>query len=180
MTENRNPKDLILQEAGQFTRQQQLLAEYILEHINDVPFLAVPILASEAKVSEATVVRFAQRLGFKGYSELKSAFVSHLKARGMEAKNEYSEDSAIGSVLAQEIANIQQCQALNEEARFLTVARTLGQAQTVFCFGIGASSLMAEYLAYLLTQIGIRSAFLSCRYSSVACSGYRQQRKCYA
>ena len=52
--------------------QQQAAASFFLDHLKDVPFLSVPELARRARVSEATIVRLAQRLGYSGFSDLKA------------------------------------------------------------------------------------------------------------
>lgn len=157
----------ILERRDRLTRQQQKLADFILENMAEIPFLPVPVLARRSDVSEATVVRFSQRLGFDGFSSLKAAFVAHLHARNQDASATPLGETTLEVVLGQEIANLQKCAADNEQAVFMEVARSISSAQMVFCFGLGASSILAEYAAYLFGQIGLRASALSNRHSAV-------------
>ena len=52
------------------SKTQKKIADYILEHQVAVSFYTVGKLAKEANVSEASVVRFANFLGYDGYSSL--------------------------------------------------------------------------------------------------------------
>ncbi len=152
----------ILERRDRLTRQQQKLADFILENMAEIPFLPVPVLARRSDVSEATVVRFSQRLGFDGFSSLKAAFVAHLHARNQDAAVTSLGETTLEVVLGQEIANLQKCAADNEQASFIEVARSISNAEMVFCFGLGASSILAEYAAYLFGQIGLRASASNC------------------
>ena len=46
------------------------MLEYILAHEEEAVFLKIGDIARKGKVSEATVVRLAKALGFKGFPEL--------------------------------------------------------------------------------------------------------------
>lgn len=63
------------------THQEKLVAEYILEHLNEMDGYSATDLAKASFVSKATVVRLAQKLGCTGYQELKVklAVESHQK-----------------------------------------------------------------------------------------------------
>ena len=50
---------------------ERRVAQYILNNREEVIHLSITKLASEAKVSEATVVKFCQHIGYSGYQELK-------------------------------------------------------------------------------------------------------------
>ena len=62
-------RDLVTRKAAHLPRQQGALADYVLEHLTAVPFLSIPELARRVGVSEATIVRFAQRLGYLSTGE---------------------------------------------------------------------------------------------------------------
>lgn len=159
-------RKIILEGRDSLTRQQQKLASFVLEHMADIPFLPVPVLAKKADVSEATVVRFSQRLGFDGFSGLKSAFVAHLHTRKQESVPKPAGETPLDMVLGQEISNLQKCSTENDPATFNAVCERIAEAKMVFCFGLGASSMLAEYAAYAFNQIGLRSLALSARHTS--------------
>ena len=47
-----------------FARAEQAIAKYLLDNIDEVPFETGATIAEAAGVSEASVARFARRLGF--------------------------------------------------------------------------------------------------------------------
>ncbi len=53
-----------------FSPAQQALARYLVDHIAELPLLSAHEVAHSAHCSPATVVRFAQALGYAGYPEL--------------------------------------------------------------------------------------------------------------
>lgn len=57
---------------ARFSPAQQSLARYLSDHVADVPLLSAHEVARSAHCSPATVVRFAQALGFSGYPELQA------------------------------------------------------------------------------------------------------------
>ena len=53
-----------------FSPAQQSLARYLADHLPDVPLLSAHEVARASHCSPATVVRFAQALGYAGYPEM--------------------------------------------------------------------------------------------------------------
>lgn len=53
-----------------FSPAQQALARYIADHLADLPLMSAHEVARAAHCSPATVVRFAQALGYNGYPDL--------------------------------------------------------------------------------------------------------------
>ncbi|MCI0515949.1 hypothetical protein L0128_22265 [candidate division KSB1 bacterium] len=58
---------------------QKKVADFFLEHLDLVALLPIKDVAKQAAVSEASIVRFAQVLGYKGYKELKDELATTLK-----------------------------------------------------------------------------------------------------
>ena len=53
-----------------FSPAQQSLARYLVDHLADIPLLSAHEVARASHCSPATVVRFAQALGYAGYPEM--------------------------------------------------------------------------------------------------------------
>src|SRR3954464_11638821 len=56
-----------------FSRSQKDVAQYIVDHLDEVAFQTAEELARRANTSSSTVVRFSQALGFEGYPELQGS-----------------------------------------------------------------------------------------------------------
>src|SRR5213592_4322675 len=57
----------------EFSRSQKDVAQYVVDHLDEVAFHTAEELARRANTSSSTVVRFAQALGFEGFPELQAA-----------------------------------------------------------------------------------------------------------
>jgi DNA-binding MurR/RpiR family transcriptional regulator len=162
-------RDRLIQLATDLPPQQQSIADYVLEHLTAVPFLSVPELARRVGASEATVVRFAQRLGYPGFSELKIELVDLLQSRLAGGADEPSEEVAedlLASVAKLETSNIARTVDSLDREHFSAVAEMLFAGQRVHTFGMGVSALLAELAAYTLLQVGVRASCLSTSFSS--------------
>src|SRR4051812_17584902 len=71
----------------EFSRSQKDVAQYIVDHLDEVAFQTAEELARRANTSSSTVVRFSQALGFEGFPELQSS-----------AREEYRRKVAAGTV----------------------------------------------------------------------------------
>ncbi len=163
-------RDLVVQHAADLPPQQRAIADYLVEHLQLAPFLSVPELARRVGASEATVVRFAQRLGFSGFSELKMELVELLQSRlgtsgdGVPAA-EPGED-VLTAVATLELDNIHRSVEAIDRAAFAAAAEAVFHANHTFAFGMGVSGHLAELACYTLVQIGVRATPLSPRFSS--------------
>ena len=163
-------RDRILDHVDELPPQQRAIADYLLEHLDTVPFLSVPALARRVGVSEATVVRFGQRIGFSGFAELKTALVELLQERlGVETDEhgvaDFGED-LLEAVASHETRNIRRTVDSIDRELFAAVAERVFAAGQVYTFGMGISAHLAELAAYTLVQIGIPAHPLSTGYSS--------------
>jgi DNA-binding MurR/RpiR family transcriptional regulator len=74
-------KNLIEARAQALPKRLGQVAEYALQHPDEMAFGTVASIADEALVQPSTLVRFAQSLGFQGFSELQEVFRSRLRER---------------------------------------------------------------------------------------------------
>ena len=150
--------------------QQKALAEYLLDHLEEVPFLSVPELAKKVGTSEATVVRLAQRIGYSGFAEMKIALLELLRSSvlGESEKRTPADpgDDVLEAVARLEITNLERSLEAIDRRVFRRAAAALFKADHVFTFGLGVSSILAEMASYSMTQIGLRATSLSPRFSS--------------
>jgi DNA-binding MurR/RpiR family transcriptional regulator len=161
-------RERLMRQAADLPRQQRIMADYVIEHLTAVPFLSVPELARRVGVSEATVVRFAQRIGYPGFSELKMELVDMLQNRlrpGAEGADVVAED-LLASVGTLEATNIGRTVENLDRGHFRQSAEAIFASDCVYTFGMGVSSLLAELAAYNLVQVGVRATSLSNRFTS--------------
>ena len=104
-----------------FSKGQRQIAGYILEHYDRAAYMTASKLGAEVKVSESTVVRFADELGFSGYPELQRALQELAKtnltaAQRMEvADNLLQKDTVLEKVLLNFKAIVEKMKTLGVE-----------------------------------------------------------------
>jgi DNA-binding MurR/RpiR family transcriptional regulator len=116
--------------------------------------------------SVASVVRFSQRAGFKGFSELRDAITGSLQ-KELTNKQMFPlfekrrvEEDLLTEVANLDIKNINETLNLIERSTFNYVIDRISKSERVFTAGLGISYLLSEILAYQLTQVGISSSVL--------------------
>ncbi|AHK18063.1 MurR/RpiR family transcriptional regulator [Yersinia similis] len=136
------------------------LADFLLINPEQARHLSSQKLAQQTGVSQSAVVKFAQKLGYKGFPALKLA-LSEVVAipKTVTLHNQIlSTDSlkTIGEKLLNEkTAALRATLDINSEQRLIQGLEMLRAAQKVLLIGIGASGLVAKDLAYKLLKIGI-------------------------
>ncbi|MBE2281087.1 MAG: MurR/RpiR family transcriptional regulator [Ignavibacteriaceae bacterium] len=147
---------------SELPKNQKKIAEYFLLNFDSIPFMNVQELSDKNSVSVASIVRFAQSIGFTGYSELREE-ISHFLHNDISGKKELFprinssmlKDDTLSLVANLDIKNINDTLLLIEREKFSNAIKLLSGAKKVYTAGLGISFLMAEILAYQLTQVGI-------------------------
>ncbi|MBR4955279.1 MAG: MurR/RpiR family transcriptional regulator, partial [Clostridia bacterium] len=65
--------EAIAEKMNDFTRGQKLLATFISEHCDKAAFMSSFELAAFTGVSQSTVIRFSNAMGYNGYAEFQEA-----------------------------------------------------------------------------------------------------------
>ena len=67
-------KQLILDHVSHLTKNQKKIAQFVLDHPEEIAFSSIDVIARKLKVGKATIVRLAQTLGYKSFLELKTEY----------------------------------------------------------------------------------------------------------
>lgn len=57
------------------TSNEKTVAEYLIDHMNDISKISITDISSATFTSNSTTVRLAQKLGYHGWKELKTACI---------------------------------------------------------------------------------------------------------
>ena len=149
-----NVRDIIRKRFPDLSPTLQNAARYVLEHPNEVVIASMRALAVKAEVPPATLVRFAQQLGFAGWPQLKDAFTLELglgsDQYGQRARNlvgRGTDDALTGEMFKVQRRNLDLTEAQN--ARSLRrAAKLLERGKAVHVAGFRASFAIAFSLVY--------------------------------
>lgn len=147
---------------GKFARLskgQKLIAEYILKHYDKAAFMTAAKLGVSVGVSESTVVRFANQLGYEGYPELQKALQELIKnklttAQRIELASDYVEpNNALRGVLKSDIENIRTTMEKISYADFEGTVNSILNAKKIYIVGLRSSAALADFLGFYLNLI---------------------------
>jgi DNA-binding MurR/RpiR family transcriptional regulator len=160
--ENTNNPDLIRTIQVKFPRLskgQKLIAEYILKHYDKAAFMTAAKLGINVGVSESTVVRFANELGFSGYPKLQKSLQELIKnklttVQRIELSNDFvSQESPLKSVLKSDMENIRATLEKINHKTFDDVVDTIFEAKRIYILGLRSSTAIADFLGFYLNLI---------------------------
>jgi DNA-binding MurR/RpiR family transcriptional regulator len=159
MGPSKNPLLNRLHSAHGLSPSQRQIADCLIANMNEAPLWGVEELAAKSQTCVATVVRFAKKLEYSGYLEMRKALVSAAKkhyGRGEQLLQAPVQASAtLLEVARRDVRNIDNLvKAVNEDLLQKVVKQVQGSRFRV-AIGDGVSALMARQIAYLLINTGL-------------------------
>ncbi len=131
-----------------FTVTEKGIADFFI-HSPEIEDFSVKAIAARLYVSSASLVRFAKKLGYRGYRE----FV-------YEYEKSYVKNKPLEIVGTRSIFDIYQdflnkAYNLIDEAQLVRVVKFLNDAERVYVFGKGSSGLSASEMELRFMRIGV-------------------------
>lgn len=142
------------------TSKEQSIADAIMGNISKTAFLSGPQLAGKCGVSASAVTRFAQKLGYSGFPELKSELENNFRKNitPYEMFNEYLDNPKEGSIfhdsINQDIQNIMVMKNANEETQFQRCIDIIDRAGMVYSGAISGSEIFVNLLDFYMKVLG--------------------------
>lgn len=146
-------------ERDQMSAIERRIADFILDNARLLRDYSSQQLANALGISQSSVVKFSQKLGFRGYPDLKYAIGQALaRGDGGEVAAVPSVDDA--SALAGNLWKLkseaeEETRLINPPASIDAVASLLGRAGKVFLIGLGEDDIHARAFALRLSMLGI-------------------------
>lgn len=156
-------KDKILYHYQDLRRNHKNIADFFIENFDRVPFLTVQDVSKASKTSVASVIRFTQRVGFTGFSEMQNEIArtlqTHLQNKDIFQliSNDKLKEDILTSVANQDISNINETVGINDRENFHKAVELILESDRVYTAGLGISSLLAQILSYQLNQVSVDS-----------------------
>lgn len=140
------------------------VAKLFLTQPNIVIYRSASEVGEMADTSSATVVRCAQKLGFKGFHDLKLALANELAVFEQERADqaEVRDDTAGASILERitraGAESVRDAGALVDADAFAAVVDAIDTARSVTFFGVGTSAPLCQDAAYRFSAIGVHTS----------------------
>lgn len=144
-----------------FSASEQKLANFVLNSSNAIRELSSQELANVAGVSQSSVVKFTQKLGYKGYPAFKLAIIDSLNS---ESNNTQLHGNITLNTALPQVANIllnsktsvlNETNSLNDDSVLSSAIELILSSKRILICGIGGSALVGKDFAYKLQKLGI-------------------------
>ncbi|MFB2829333.1 MurR/RpiR family transcriptional regulator [Aeromonas jandaei] len=145
---------LLRHQLNTYSQTLQRLGQFVLEQPQRVLYLTITELARESGTSEASVTRLCRGVGCRGYTEFKMALALETQQE-QASQPQASATSAFSTLIEESVAALRDTGALVSQDALLQSAELLEKARQIQIYGVAASAIIGEYLAYRLLRMGI-------------------------
>ena len=155
------------------SRQLQHIGRHAIDHPQEVAMSTVAVLAKRVGVQPSSLVRFAQALGFPGFSDMQQVFRSQLMRQftsiqervqtlgHAEAVEAIDARALLRRYVREGVDALERLPASVEAAALEEAVRVLAQAEQVYVLAQGRAFPVAYYLAFALARLERRALLLS-------------------
>jgi DNA-binding MurR/RpiR family transcriptional regulator len=156
----------------EFSRSQKDVAQYIVDHLDEVAFQTAEELARRANTSSSTVVRFSQALGFEGFPELQTSAREEFRRRvaaGMKEPNGNGNGAAnpaplfsldqsdFETAVAADHVNVEETARRISRRDVEAAIDAITQSRRVLIAGTDQMAFFASYLRHLLMLLDLQA-----------------------
>ena len=147
-------------------RRLREIGTFVLGHPEAIALSTLAELAAETDIATSAFVRFAQTLGFDGFSQMQSVFRQQVRNSWPQYGSRLSKIADVDPADHLEALSLSAVDSIRRLSSTVSMtdlkvaSHRLAQADTVWLAAGGRAKPVIIYMGYLLTQLGIRSQHL--------------------
>jgi DNA-binding MurR/RpiR family transcriptional regulator len=161
-------KDAISDAYPTLSPQLQRLARYALDKPHDLALGTVAAVAEANAVQPSSTIRFANALGFDGFSQMQQVFRSHLVERGAPYRERIkrmqrgaqAEGGVLHQFVGEAVDELRQLEEHVDPKALAAAVKLLAAAPQIHVLAQRRAFPVAAYLAYALNQLELRAHLL--------------------
>jgi len=144
---------------AEFSKGQKLIASFIVNHYDRAAYMTAAKLGEEVGVSESTVVRFANEIGFDGYPKLQKVLKELNKSkltsvqRIKVSSDRINEDNVLKSVLMEDMNKIKHTLEEIDQTNFNNIVESILNAKMIYILEVRSSAPLASFLGFYFNLI---------------------------
>lgn len=156
-------KEIVENFDGRLTDSDRAILSVFMNDPKSAVFLSVAQMADKTKVHKSTVVRFAHKLGFEGYPELRTQIRSEvhpeavLDKRSQQRLESIEQGSNLKTLIESEIAALKAISESLSQDQIDQAVELLVEARTIYIVGRGSAGPLAMHLDRRLRRIGYQT-----------------------
>ena len=154
---------------SEFTGNEQKIADFLRANVSELKSVSSRKMAKQLGISQSSIVKFAQKLGAQGFTELRMALIGEYSASrektnatALHLHSSITSDDSL-EVIARKLNRekeqaLEQTCALFDYARLQKIIEVISKAPFIQITGLGGSALVGRDLSFKLMKIGYRVA----------------------
>jgi len=149
-------------ERDQMSAIERRIADFILENAHLLRDYSSQQLANSLGISQSSVVKFSQKLGFKGYPDLKVSVSEAVardngngETRAIAPSRSDPQAAAAADLWRSKTLAEEETRLINTPEKIAQIAHAIDAAGKVFVIGLGEDGLSARAFAVKLTLLGV-------------------------
>ncbi len=165
----------IAAEYDALSRQLKLIAQYVEKHRASMMLVRISDIAAACDVQPSAVVRFAQRFGFSGFSEMQDVFRQSYTDQASTPPNYQQrirkliatrdDQISVGDITREFVgasrSGLDELAAGLDDAQLAAAVDLLQHAENIYVVGVRRSFPVASYIAYALEHTDKRVHLVS-------------------
>ena len=155
--ESANVIQIIHERYDRLNTTHKKVADFILQNMEKATFSSLMEISKEIGISDASIIRFAREIGYKGYQDLRQSLIWYIRRiiyPSQKSAFHFTQNSQsqtlIEMVMQKDIDYIERTISKIDTRDFNDLIKWICSANRIFCMGWGMSSFLAEYLAFNL------------------------------
>lgn len=165
-------KDLLARAYPDLSKQLQRIARFALEQPNEMALGTVATVAQATEVQPSAMIRFANALGYGGFSEMQQVFRSHLlersdsyrerieRMRRKKTNGAHAPAGLLHQLVNQSVAELGHLEEKVLQAHLKAAVKLIVAASRIHVLAQRRAFPIASYLAYALSQLELRTHLL--------------------
>lgn len=155
--------NMIQQKQENFPAAQKMVAAYVIKNYDSIPFLSITTLAQNIHVSEKTVIKFCNSIGFEKFADFKRAFAEYAQSRLVitnkltQAEQEANPHDIFDMTVKQDTDSILATMNLEgNRTQLPKLIHMLTAARHIYVTGGRASGIIAQMFVNMLRYLSLK------------------------
>jgi DNA-binding MurR/RpiR family transcriptional regulator len=152
---------VVSEQFNSLTKSEKRIATFLRHNQDEAAFLAAGEVSDRLNISEATVVRFARKLGYTSYPAMRTVLQDNFRARvthSTRLRGKLNELQDAGDIFekltASEMDYLTQALVTVDREALMKSARMLNSARRIYVFGLGPSNSLVDLMEIRLRRFG--------------------------
>lgn len=138
----------IKQKYSTFSQKEKDIANYILEHKENIENISITNLSKATGASTSTITRFSKKINCESFVQMKIKLNTH------SINTTHKEDELFSAVYNYYTEVIEKTNTLINKKLILKIVYEIKRAKKIYIYGVGSSGLTAQEFMHRLLRMG--------------------------